>query len=253
MDDFGLLGYLALFLTGGLAGFVDSIAGGGGLIALPVLLAFGVPAHQALATNKLQSSFGSFTAATNYARRGLMRPKTLLAGVFHTFIGAVAGAASVRFFSAGFLETLIIFMLAAILIYNLLTPRLGLEPGPARMAPQLFYLLAGLTLGFYDGFFGPGAGSFWTMALVFLAGLNLKTATAQTKLFNFTSNIVSLAVFASFGLVLWGAGLTMGVGQVAGAWAGSTLASKREARFIRYFFLAVTAATIAKLLWGRLA
>lgn len=110
-----------------------------------------------------------------------------------------------------------------------------------------FYLLFGLLIGFYDGFFGPGTGSFWTMALIVLLGLDLKQATAQTKLFNFTSNIVSLAVFIYSGLVLWTAGLIMGMGQIIGAYLGSTLVSKREVHFIRIFFLIVVAATIIKL------
>jgi uncharacterized membrane protein YfcA len=242
-----------LFLAGIMAGFVDSIAGGGGIITLPALLAAGIPPHQALATNKLQSSFGSFTSAMNYARLGLMRPRELLVGMFFTLIGAAAGAIAVQRFPADRLESLIIVMLIVIFVYTALTPKLGLEPKPHRIPHGLFYTLFGLLIGFYDGFFGPGTGSFWTMALVLLLGLDLKAATAQTKLFNFTSNIVSLAVFiyAVFiyaGLVLWTAGVVMGMGQILGAWMGSTLVHKREVKFVRTFFLIVVGATILKLL-----
>jgi len=239
-----------LFLAGGMAGFVDSIAGGGGIITLPALLAAGVPPHQALATNKLQSSFGSFTATLNYARLGLMNPKELLIGVFFTFVGAATGATVVQWFPANRLESLIIVMLIVIFIYTALTPKLGLEPKPHKIPHTLFYTVAGLLIGFYDGFFGPGTGSFWTMALVLLLGLDLKAATAQTKLFNFTSNIVSLGVFLYAGLVLWTVGVVMGVGQIAGAFLGSTLVHKREVKFIRVFFLIVVGATIIKLLVG---
>ena len=237
-----------LFLAGGLAGFVDSIAGGGGIITLPALLAAGVPPHQALATNKLQSSFGSFTAAMNYSRLGLMNPRELLLGVFFTLIGAVSGATVVQWFPANALESLIIVMLIVLFIYTALTPKLGFEPRPHRIPHALFYTVFGLLIGFYDGFFGPGTGSFWTMALVLLLGLDLKAATAQTKLFNFTSNVVSLAVFLYAGLVLWTAGIVMGLGQIVGAFLGSTLVHRREVGFIRVFFLLVVAATIVKLL-----
>jgi len=249
--DYGFLTHALLFLAGGMAGFVDSIAGGGGLIALPALLAAGIPPHQALATNKLQGTFGTLTASSNYIRLGLMSPRKLLPGVAATLIGAAIGAAAVQMFSAGFLKGLIIVMMIAIFLYTLLTPKLGLEPKPHRIPQWLFYGAAGLALGFYDGFFGPGAGSLWTLALVVLMGLNLKAATAQTKIFNLTSNIVALAVFVASGLVIWSIGLAMGAGQAAGAFAGSTLVHRRDVSFIRVFFLIVVAATIAKLVWER--
>ena len=238
-----------LFFSGLMAGFVDSIAGGGGIITLPALLAVGLPPHQALATNKLQSSFGSFTATLNYARVGLMNPKDLILGILFTFIGASIGAISVQFFKANSLVTLIIVMLIIIFIYTLLTPKLGIKETKNRMNHKLFYTLFGILIGFYDGFFGPGTGSFWTMALVMFIGLDLKMATAQTKLFNFTSNIVSLSIFIYAGLVVWLAGLIMGVGQVIGAFLGSSLVHKKEIKFIRTFFLIIVALTIIKLIW----
>jgi len=238
---------LLLFAAGALAGFVDSIAGGGGIITVPALLAVGISPHQALATNKLQSSFGSLTAAMNYTKRGLMNPRELFTGFFFSFIGAMVGAIVVQYFSAGFLETMIIALLTLLFIYTALSPRLGFEQRPHKINHFCFYTCFGLLLGFYDGFFGPGTGNFWTISLVVLLGLDLKAATAQTKLFNLTSNVVALAVFLYSGLVLWSAGLAMGAGQVIGAWCGSTLVSKKEVRFIRVFFLAVVAATIVKL------
>jgi len=237
-----------LFLAGGFAGFVDSIAGGGGIITLPALLAVGIPPHQALATNKLQSSFGSFTATMNYAKKGLMKPKELLLGVVFTFIGAVSGAFAVQFFDAKSLEDMIIFMLIIIFLYTLASPNLGSIHTTAKLKKPIFYTIFGLLIGFYDGFFGPGTGSFWTMALILLLGLDLKGATAQTKLFNFTSNIASLLMFIYTGLVLWIAGLVMGVGQIIGAYLGSSLVAKKEVKFIRVFFLVVVGATILKLL-----
>ena len=243
------LALVILFFSGIMAGFIDSIAGGGGIITLPALLAVGIPPHQALATNKLQSSFGSFTSAFNYARLGLMNPKELVVGVIFTLIGAAIGAIVVQQFKADSLVSLIVVMLVVIFIYTLLTPKLGAQKAEHKMPHALFYTLFGLALGFYDGFFGPGTGSFWTMALVLLIGLDLKAATAQTKLFNFTSNIVSLSVFIYSGLVIWVAGLVMGVGQIIGAFIGSSLVSKKEVKFIRVFFLVIVALTIAKLIY----
>ena len=237
-----------LFIAGGFAGFVDSIAGGGGIITLPALLAVGVPPHQALATNKLQSTFGSFTATLNYAKKGLMKPKELLLGVVFTFIGAASGAIAVQYFDAKSLEDMIIFMLIVIFLYTLASPNLGAIHTTAKLKKPIFYTLFGLLIGFYDGFFGPGTGSFWTMALILLLGLDLKGATAQTKLFNFTSNLASLLIFIYAGLVLWVAGIVMGAGQVIGAYLGSSLVAKKEVKFIRVFFLVIVGATILKLL-----
>jgi len=247
--ELDFIALLILFLSGIMAGFVDSIAGGGGIITLPALLAVGIPPHQALATNKLQSSFGSFTSAFNYARLGLMKPKDLIVGIVFTFIGAAIGAIVVQYFKADSLVSFIIVMLIIIFIYTLLTPKLGHSESSKKMPKSLFYIIFGLALGFYDGFFGPGTGSFWTMALVLLLGLNLKAATAQTKLFNFTSNIVSLTVFIYSGLVIWVAGLVMGAGQIIGAFLGSSLVHKKEVKFIRVFFLVIVALTIVKLIW----
>jgi len=242
------LTYLWLFLAGGFAGFVDAIAGGGGIIALPALLAAGVPPHQALATNKLQGTFGSLTAAVNYASKGMMRPRELVAGLLFTLVGAATGTVLVQYFPASALESTIVVMLIVIFFYTLFSPELGKVPKHAVMHQQLFYLCFGLLLGFYDGFFGPGTGSFWTMALVLMLGLDLKQATAQTKLFNFTSNVVSLTLFIYAGLVIWTIGVVMGAGQIAGAYLGSTMVSKKEVKFIRIFFLVVVGATILKLL-----
>ncbi len=246
-----MLTLFLLFLAGFGAGFVDSIAGGGGIITLPAILAAGVPPHFALATNKLQSSFGSFTASVNYAKKGLYEPKKVLEGVFFTFVGAVLGAITVQYFSAKFLSDFIIFMLIVLFFFTLFNKNLGLKAKARRVKPFAFYILFGLLIGFYDGFFGPGTGSFWTIALVLLLGLDLKGATAQTKIFNFTSNIVSLGVFAFSGLVLWKIGIIMGIGQIAGAFTGSTLVAKKEVTFVRYFFLVVVAATIVKLAYDR--
>ena len=242
--------YYAIFLAAGfLAGFVDSIAGGGGIITVPVLLASGMPPHIALATNKLQSSFGSFTASMNYIKKGLVSLKDVYMGVVFTFIGSSLGTYSILLMDASLLSKIIPIMLVIIFVYTFFTPKLGSEDRHHRLNPNLFYLIFGISIGFYDGFFGPGTGSFWTIAIITLLGLNLKSATAQTKIMNFTSNIVSLGVFVIGGQVLWLVGILMGVGQILGAYLGSSLVVKKDVSFIRTFFLFIVGATIIKLLY----
>ncbi len=242
-----------LFLSAVAAGLMDSIAGGGGLITVPVLLALGLPPGQALATNKLQGCFGSGTALVRYAREGLVKRDEVLPAVVFTAIGAVAGAVTVRFLPTAWLTWLIPALLAGIFVFLLFRPQWGREAKPARWARTPFYAVFGLGLGFYDGFLGPGTGTFWTIALAGLLGHGLITATAQTKVANFTSNLVSLIVFAVLGQVLWLLGLIMGVGQAIGARVGTRLAVTRGAGFIRVVFLIVVAATLAKVLWTALA
>lgn len=247
--EFEFYWYGIFLLTGMFAGFVDSIAGGGGIITFPVLLASGMPPHIALATNKLQSSFGSFTASFNYIHKGLVKLKDVWQGILFTFIGASLGTTSILFLDAEFLSKIIPLMLIAIFLYMLFGPKVGEYDRKSVLKPPLFYLLFGLLLGFYDGFFGPGTGAFWTIAMVALLGLNLKSATAQTKVMNFTSNIVSLGVFLIGGQVLWVVGVLMGTGQILGAYIGSTLVVKKEVKFIRTFFLTIVGITILKLVY----
>ena len=249
MIELTLTTLVILFLTAILAGFVDSIAGGGGIITVPALLAVGFSPHFALGTNKLQASFGSLTAALNYRRANMLSFRELALGICFTVLGAFAGTMTVQVISADTLKHVIPVLLIIIFLYVLCTPKLGETHRAHRMVPWLFYLIFGCGIGFYDGFFGPGTGSFWTIALVLLLGFNLKKATAQTKALNFTSNIVSLATFIVGGHVAVLAGVTMGVGQIIGAYAGSNLVLKRGTGFIRVFFLCVVAITITKLLW----
>jgi uncharacterized protein len=250
MESLSFSTLLLLGTAGLLAGFVDSIAGGGGIISLPALLAAGLPPHLALGTNKLQGTFGSMTAALNYARKGLVDLREVPAGVLFTVLGALAGTLTVQVLAADFLRHVILFLLAGVFLYTLFSPDLGrLDRRPVFAAP-LFFGCAGLLFGFYDGFFGPGTGSFWTISLVTLLGLNLKKATAHTKIFNFTSNLVALAAFFAGGHVIVSAGLLMGMGQMLGAFLGSRLVIQRGTGFVRVFFLVVVAATILKLAYS---
>ena len=247
MDALG--SFLILFLTGLAAGFVDAIAGGGGLITVPVLLSLGLSPQDALGTNKLQATFGSGSATWHFAAAGLVDFKECLVGIVFTGIGAALGAWSLQRLDPGFLRRSIPWLLAVIALYTLLQPRLGREDRRPRWDKHAFHLVFGLGLGFYDGFFGPGTGSFWAMAYMLGLGLNMVKATARTKVMNFTSNLVSLALFLNGQHVLLGTGLTMGFGQLVGARLGARTVVVKGVRLIRPVFIAMVLAITCKLLY----
>lgn len=248
--DLTFSSYLFLILASFFAGLVDSIAGGGGLITVPSFLAVGIPPHLALGTNKLQSTFGALTASYHYTKSGLVKPLTIWKGVLWTFVGASIGTIIIQIISSDILKYIIPFMLVIIFVYTLVSPNAGLIDRQARLSTKIFYLIFGLTLGFYDGFFGPGTGSFWALAIVFFLGMNLKTATAHTKILNCVSNLASLIFFLIGGNVLISLGCITGLAQIVGATIGSHLVIRKGARFVRIVFLCVVGATIAKLLWN---
>jgi len=217
-----------LFVAAFIAGLIDSIAGGGGLITVPILLGIGLPPQVALGTNKLQASFGSGSAMLHFVRAGTVKLKYCWTGIIWTAVGAALGVWAVQLMDTKILKQLIPWLLAIIAIYTLLSPRLG---------------------GFYDGFFGPGTGSFWTMALMLLLGCSMLRATATTKVMNFTSNFVSLIFFLSVGQVRFMEGFVMGVGQFMGARVGSRMVIKRGTGFIRPVFITMVLALVARLIY----
>ena len=238
-----------LFGTGLVAGFVDSIAGGGGLIALPVLLSFGLDPQHALGTNKLQGTFGTGSASWHHAQAGTLTFRDCLRGFVLSLSGAGAGALAVQQLDPSFLRRAIPVLLLGVAIYTLLKPRLGAVDRHPRMPRGAFDLILGLLLGFYDGFFGPGAGTFWTMAFMLGLGFNLTRATGYARVMNFASNLGSLVLFFYGGNICFAAGLTMGVGQVLGAKIGSRMVITRGTRFIRPVFISVVLALTLKLLY----
>lgn len=238
-----------LFLAGIAAGFIDAIAGGGGLIAVPALLAAGLPPQVALGTNKLQGAGGTIIAVWRYARAGLMETPRLWLAVVLSFLASMGGAFAISVMSKDVLKQLIPWMLAAVAVYTALNRRFGIHQGAARISPVVFAVIFGTVLGFYDGFFGPGAGSFWTVALVVLLGLDLRHATGYTKAANLASNLGALVVFLVHGSVHFAAGGVMIAGQFLGARLGSGLVIRRGAGFIRPVFLVMVFAMTLKLLW----
>jgi hypothetical protein len=241
--------WVLLAVTGVSAGLVDAIAGGGGLLTVPVLLSVGLPPSAALGTNKLQASFGSATAAWHYGRAGFVGVGRCVEGIAWTGAGAVLGALSVGRLSDGFLRSVIPVLLLAVLAFLVLRPRFGTVSTEARVPRRWFHGVAGLGLGAYDGFFGPGVGAFWTFAYMGLQGMDLLGATAHTKVMNFTSNAVALAVFAAGGQVCLLPGMVMAAGQLVGARVGARLVIYRGTRLVRPVFLAVVTVIAVKLLW----
>lgn len=237
-----------LFATGLVAGFVDSIAGGGGLITIPVLLNCGLEPRLALGTNKLQATCGSGSATWHFARGGLVNWAECRRGLLLTFSGAVLGTLAVQQLDPAFLKRFLPALLLGVAVYLFFRPALGFTDVPPRLRRGAFDVWFGLGLGFYDGFFGPGTGTFWAMAFVLGLGFNLTKATAQTKAMNFASNAASLLFFLRAGQVHFLAGLMMGAGQLLGARLGSRLVLKRGTNLIRPAFLVVVVALTLKLL-----
>jgi uncharacterized membrane protein YfcA len=241
--------YLLLFCAGFAGGLIDAIAGGGGLITLPSLLAVGVPAHAAMGTNKLQSACGTSLAVWRYHRAGLMKTPALLWAVGASFLSSALGAWAVTQVSQDFLRMLIPWLLAAVAIYTAMNRRFGLSAGTQHMGHLAFGLTFGAILGAYDGFFGPGCGSFWMLCLVAIQGMELRNATGYTKAVNLASNLGALGFFLALGQVDFSAALAMIAGQLFGARIGSSMVIYRGSSFIRPVFLTVVFGMSLKLLW----
>ena len=241
--------YALLFGAGLLGGFIDSIAGGGGLITVPTLLWVGLPPQLALGTNKAQSSVGTALAVSRYAKAGLVQWGEVRLAVVLSFIGSMVGAWTLTQISNDILRVIIPWMLLAVVIYVGVSPRLGLVATKARLDVVIFSWIFGCSLGFYDGFFGPGTGAFWILAVVTLLGHELTRANAYTKAVNLASNLGSLAVFAAFRQVEPWVAVVMVAGQLIGVRLGTGLVLKHGAGFIRNVFLVVVVAIILKLLW----
>ncbi len=247
--EFTVWHFLFLFVVGGCTGFIDSIAGGGGLVSLPVLLALGLPPQMAIATNKMQSVFGTLSAVYHYRKAHLVRIRQVVWGIVFTALGSVLGANLIQLINNQILKLIVPWLLLGIFIFTLLSPKLGESDKHHRLKAQTFYVVFGLLLGFYDGFFGPGTGAFWAMAFVTLLGFNLRKATAHTKVMNVTSNIVSVITFLYAGLIVIPIGLIMAAGQLVGTYAGTHLVINKGTGFIRIFFLCVVGAMLIKLFW----
>lgn len=223
------------------AGFVDAIAGGGGLLTVPALLAAGLPPILMLGTNKAQSTIGTSIAVWRYHKGGLIEWRLIWRSILGSAIGAALGATLVQHIHASTLRAIIPVLMIGTIIYFLVSPRMTDADAHARLSAKSFAPIGGL-MGFYDGFFGPGTGSITAACLVELVGMGLKRATGNTKALNLTSNIVALILFAAAGQMLWLVALIMGLANCVGAWLGSHLALKHGAAVIRPLLILVSLA-----------
>lgn len=237
-----------LFGAAFLAGFIDSIAGGGGLIAVPALLLAGLTPLETLATNKLQSLFGSGSATIAYAQKGHVNLREQAPYAFMAAAASVLGAFSASLIPGDLFRAFLPILLIVIAFYFALKPNMTDVDRVTRYRPAVICVTAMPLIAFYDGIFGPGAGSFYMLAFIALAGFGVLKATAHTKLLNFASNIGAFAAFSVLGVINWKVGLIMAVGQFFGARLGATFAMKRGAAIIKPLLVIVCAIMAIKLL-----
>jgi uncharacterized membrane protein YfcA len=235
-----LLALAALF-----AGTVDAIAGGGGLVTVPALLAAGLPSHLALGTNKAQSVWGSCAALVAFWRAGRVDRKQALFAFPLGFIGSLTGATVVLAIDKDALQPIVIAMLCGAAVLLLIKKPTRDEDTGSRNWPIAAVLA--LAIGAYDGFFGPGTGTFLIVGFVALCGRSLVHASADAKVVNFASNLAAVSVFAKHGVIVWEVALPMAVGQLTGGIIGARLAMKGGSRVVRIVVLLVSGALVVKL------
>lgn len=248
---FEVASHLALLLicAAFVAGFVDAIAGGGGLITVPVLVLAGASPLEALATNKLQGTFGAATAAVTYALAGHVRPTEQLGMAAVAAVAGMAGALMAQAVPAEVLRVIMPVVLVAVALFFAFKPGLTDAARAERVRPAVFTFTAVPLIAAYDGFFGPGTGSFLMLAFVMLAGFGVLKATAHTKMLNFASNLGSLGVFAFSGATWWVMGLAMAAAQIAGAALGARLAMRIGARLIKPLLVITSTGLALRMLW----
>lgn len=234
------------------AGYIDAIAGGGGLLTVPALLTAGLPPHVVLGTNKLAATFGSLTASVTYYRKKLFNPGYWRNSLLFTALGALLGTLVVDQLSTELLEKilpLLILFAAIYTLFNRMQPddRLTLPNASKKLYWQ--QRLQGLTLGFYDGVAGPGAGAFWMVSTMALYKINLLLTSGVARTMNFVSNGFSLVAFIVLGHVHFTLGIAMGLCLMFGAWLGAHSAIRFGSKFIRPIFISVVIAIAIRLAW----
>ncbi|PKK38839.1 putative membrane protein YfcA [Clostridiaceae bacterium JG1575] len=245
------MGFIFLLGAAFLGAFVDAIAGGGGLITVPAYLISGFSPHAALATNKLSASFGSLASSIEFFREGKVSWPLVKYIIPCTFLGAVLGVRSVLILPQAFLYPIVVVLILTVGVYSFFKKDLGLTqhfvlPYRRQIAGGM---ILGLVMGFYDGFFGPGTGSFLLFAFIRFFKMDFLHAGANTKILNFTSNITSLGAFALAGQIHWPIGLLAGAFALWGSRVGTRVALRRGPAFVRPIFLVMSLAVFLKLLW----
>lgn len=234
-----------------LAGFVDAIGGGGGLISLPAYLLAGVPIHQAIATNKLSSACGTALATGRFIKKGLVNWCLAIPTILLAMLGSSLGANASLAMEEGIMEQILIFVLP-VSAFIVLNPRLFRDHEDAELKLDaktwITALISSLVVGFYDGFYGPGTGTFLIIAFTVFAGLSLRSANAQAKVINLTTNITSLTIFLLNGQVIFLLGIAAAVCNMAGGYLGAGLAISKGSRITRPVIILVLVLLLMKVL-----
>jgi hypothetical protein len=241
--------FLLLLAAGFFAGFVDAIAGGGGLITVPILMLSGASPVTALATNKIQAIFGAATAAHAYSKGGHVNLREQVGPALIAFAASVAGALLVSVLPVEWIRMVLPVLLIGIAVFFAAKKGLGDQDRHRRLSPMVFAATMVPLCGLYDGLLGPGAGSFYMLAFVSMAGYGILKATAHTKLLNLASNVGALLAFAFVATPWWVTGLAMGAAQIAGARAGAALAQKQGAKLIKPLLILTSVALALRLIW----
>lgn len=243
-----------LCIAGFIGAFVDSIAGGGGLVTIPAYLLAGVPPHFTLGTNKFAATMGSFISTSGYARSSKVNFRLLRVAVPMTALGAILGVNSVLRIPQDFLYPLVSVAILVVGLYTFFKKDLGKVNYFTEITTKkvVFVSLVGFALGFYDGFFGPGTGSFLIFIFIRFLKFDFTNASGNAKLINFTSNFTSLIVFAINGKIDYLLGIPIAVFMVLGSLVGTKLAIKNGAKFIKPIFLIMSFVVFTKLIWEML-
>lgn len=239
-----------LCIAGFVAAFVDSIAGGGGLISVPAYQLAGLPPLMVLGTNKFSASCASFTSSLKYIRSGKGDKKLLKFAVPFTLLGASMGVLTVKNIDERILSGIIVVMVMIIGVYSLFSRSIGVKEKlkPFTFKRILLLIILAISLGFYDGFFGPGTGSFLIFGLIHILGYEFTKASANARVMNFTSNIASLILFALSGNINYRYGIPVAICSIIGARLGTSVALKNGAKIIKPIFVSMSLLISLKLL-----
>ncbi|KZE50057.1 hypothetical protein AV540_14025 [Brevibacillus parabrevis] len=249
--ELDLLTVVFLAFFGFVAAFIDSTVGGGGLISLPALLGLGMPPYLALGTNKLAGTVSSATSSFTFIRSGKYAKKLMFILFPVSLVGAFFGAKTVLFVPQEMLKVLVIVMMALIFVYTLFNKRFGQDSNYKGLTKFTLGLGIPFTflIGFYDGFFGPGTGSFFVFLMVLLFGYDFVIAAGNGRILNLASNLSALFVFFVEGKVILLTGLVMGIAMLLGASLGAKVAIKTGVRYVRPLFLIVSITLITKMIY----
>lgn len=245
-----MLTIVLVCIAGFFGAFIDAIVGGGGLITVPALLAAGLPTHIALGTNKFSASFGTMSSSYHYYKSGNTNFKLLKFLVPLSLLGSALGVVTVLSIEPKFLSILIVFLVLGIVLYTAFKKELGLEENFKGIVFETVSkgMLLAFALGFYDGFFGPGTGSFLIFGMIYIFGYDFKKASANSKILNLTSNLTALFIFLLNKQINYSIAIPMALSMILGAKLGAHMAINKGSEFIKPVFLIVSTLLVAKII-----